>query len=260
MTAAIRTEALKLFRSAVGVLGTIALVGGVLVLVAGLTTAVRAGNAQVIAQAGPGAQLDWAGMLAMSMQITAAGALLGCGVVLTWLVGREFSDGTISALFALPVSVGRIVLGKIAVYGLWVVAVHLALAAGLLALGLLLGYGVPDAGGWAGLLRLFVLGLLTGAIAMPVAWVATLTRSVLAGVGATIGLVALAQVGVLAGAGGWFPLAAPALWAMSGSGTPAVGIAPGTSVTGVHLLIVVMTSVFFALLLWRSWSRLQMDH
>lgn len=254
MRAALRVEAHKLMRSAVGVLGTVALVGGVLALVGGLTVAVRAGNAEVIAQLGPGPHLEWAGMLAMAMQITAAGALVGFGVVLTWMVGREFTDGTITALFALPVSLGRIALAKLAGYGLWVVAVNLMLTVGLLVLGLLLGYGGPDGQVWTGLARQLALGLLTGTIVVPVAWVTTLARSVLAGVGATIGLVVLAQIGALAGAGGWFPLAAPALWALSDA-----RMYPGTEVTWAHLVLVVVTGLASAGLVWRTWSRLQMD-
>lgn len=254
MKVALQVEALKLLRSAVGLVGTLALVGGVLALVGGLTAGAGAGNQAVIDQLGPGAGLEWSGMLTIAMQITAAGALVGSGVVLTWMMGREFTDGTISALFALPVSVGRIALGKLAVYGLWVVAVNLALTAGLLALGLLLGYGSPDGQVWTGFARQLTLGLLTGALAVPVAWVTTLTRSVLAGVGATIGLVVLAQVGALAGIGGWFPLAAPALWALA-----AGGLLPDAGVTWVHLVIVAVVPLVFAVLVWRAWARLQMD-
>lgn len=66
-------------------------------------------------------------------------------------------------------------------------------------------------------------------------------------VGATIGLVATAQVGVVAGIGGWFPLAAPALWAM------------GEPVTAVQLGVVGLIAVASVAVLWRSWQRLQLD-
>ncbi|MFI8413159.1 hypothetical protein ACIGB6_11875 [Paeniglutamicibacter gangotriensis] len=52
---------------------------------------------------------------------------------------------------------------------------------------------------------------LSAAVLTPVAWVATLGRSVIAGIGCTIGIVVLAQVGVLTGPGAWLTFAAPGL-------------------------------------------------
>ena len=67
--------------------------------------AAAGGNPAMAAKLGPAAaQGGWTGLLATVSQITAAGGLLAFGVVLSWLVGVEFADGTITALFALPVS------------------------------------------------------------------------------------------------------------------------------------------------------------
>lgn len=249
MSVAVRVEALKLRHSPVGVIATSAIVGGTIALLAGITAALASGNPELIAKAGPAATRDWAGLLSSAAQITGAGGLLGFGVVLAWMFAREFTDGTISALFALPVGRGRIAVAKLVVYALWATAVSTALAGGLLVLGLALGYGVPDAEAWTGLGRQLGLGLLTAAIATPIAWVATLTRSMLSGVGTAIGLVVLAQVGALAGAGGWMPLAAPALWAMSGGGAVTTG----------QLALAVALALVFAGLTRASWTRLQMD-
>src|SRR5699024_6219157 len=131
-----------------------------------------------------------------------AGALIAFGVVLAWMFGREFADGTITGLFALPVSRGRIAMAKLAVYAIWVLLVSIILPLGVLALGLLLGYGDPSGPVWGSLARLCLLTALTGAAATPVAWVTTLARSLLAGVGTTILLIVVAQVGVLVGSGG----------------------------------------------------------
>lgn len=78
---------------------------------------------------------------------------------------------------------------------------------------------------------------------------ATVARSLLAAVGGTILLVIAAQVGALAGAGGWMPLAAPALWALSAGSAVSVG----------QLALTVLVSVIFAVLTWVAWSRLQLD-
>ena len=86
-------------------------------------------------------------------------------------------------------------------------------------------------------------------LAMPAAWVATLGRSLLAGVGAAVGLLVVAQVGALTGAGPWIPFAAPALWAMTGE----------AEVSAAQLSLSVMTGLVFAALIVAAWSRLQLD-
>lgn len=67
--------------------------------------------------------------------------LLGFGVALSWTIGREFSDGTITGLFALPVSRPVIALAKLLVHLLWITAVAVALTAltGTVGLALRLG-------------------------------------------------------------------------------------------------------------------------
>jgi ABC-2 type transport system permease protein len=119
----------------------------------------------------------------------------------------------------------------------------------VLALGLAFSYGLPSAEVWAALGRLLVLGVLSTGLAIPVAWFATLTRSLLAAVGGTIALVVVAQVGALAGAGGWMPFAAPALWAMSN----------GTAVTAGQLGVTLAVPLVFVVLSCTAWSRLQLD-
>lgn len=249
MNAAIRVEALKLARSLVGVIATLAIVVGMFALLGGITVGVASGNTELIAQAGPAAVLDWGGLLAGAAQITAVVAVLGFGIVLAWIFGREFTDGTITGLFALPISRSRIALAKLTVYAIWATLVSIALVLSVLILGLLFGYGLPESDTWAGLGRLWVLAVFSAGIAIPVAWLATLTRSLLAAVGATIALVVAAQVGALAGAGGWMPLAAPALWAMS----------DGTAVTAVQLALTVIVALVFTVLTCTAWARLQLD-
>lgn len=249
MNAAIRVEALKLVRSPVGMIGTLALVAGTLALLGGITVALADGNPELTAKAGAAATLDWNGLLASAAQITAAGGLLGFGVVLSWMFGREFTDGTITGLFALPVSRSRIALAKLTIYTAWSIAVSVVLTLGILALGLLLGYGTPTADDWGGLARHGALTMFTSAIAVPVAWIASVTRSMLASVGGAIALVIIAQVGALAGAGGWMPLAAPALWAMSS----------GTAVTPVQLALAIAVGIVFAALTCAAWARLQLN-
>lgn len=249
MKVAIRIEALKLMRSPIGVIAALAIVLGVFALLGGITAGVAGGNPELIAKAGPAATLDWNGLLAGAAQIIAVVSILGFGIVLAWIFGREFADGTITGLFTLPVRRAKIALAKLAVYALWAVSVSVALTLGVLILGLAFSYGPPSAEVWAALGRLLILGVLSTGLAVPVAWVATLTRSLPAAVGCTIALVVIAQVGALAGAGGWMPFAAPALWAMSN----------GSVVTATQLGLTLAVPLVFVTLSCVAWSRLQLD-
>jgi ABC-2 type transport system permease protein len=249
VNAATTVEAIKLRRSPVGAIATAALVCGTLALLGGITAAVAGGDPVMIAKAGPAASLDWDGLLAGAGQVSSAAGMLGFGTVLAWMFAREFSDGTVTGMFALPVTRGRIALAKLTVYAAWVFTVSVVLALGLLGLGLALGYGTPDGATWAGLGRQGILGVLTGATAAPVALGATLSRSLLAGVASAIALVIAAQVGTLAGAGGWMPLAAPALWAASG----------GAVVSAGQLALTLTLAASTALATWWTWSHLTLS-
>ncbi len=249
MKAAVQVEALKLARSRVGVVATAVIAGGLLALVAGVMAAVGTGDRALIAKLGGQVVAGWPGLIDVAAQITSAGGLLGFGVVLAWLFSREFADGTITGLFALPVGRGRLAAAKLAVFCGWAAAVSLVVVALLLAVGLVGGYGAPGPHDWAGLARQFALGLLSAAVALPVAWVAAAARSLLAGVAAAVGLVVVAQVGALAGAGGWMPFAAPALWALSG----------GTAVSPVQLSVPVALAALVSGAVVASWRRLQLD-
>ena len=249
MSAAIRVEMLKLARSPVGVIGSLALVVGIFALLGGITAGVAGGNPELIAQAGPASTLDWEGLLGGAAQISSVASMLGFGIVLAWMFGREFAEGTITGLFALPVSRGRIALAKLIVYALWVSSVAFVLTFGILVLGLVVGYGWPNPDAWSSLARLWALLMLTGVIATPTAWIATITRSLLAGVGATIALVVIAQVGSLMGAEGWMPLAAPALWAQSA----------GTATNPAQLTLSIGFGAAGAGLAITSWARLQLN-
>ncbi len=249
MRAAMQVEALKLLRSSVGVIATAVIVGGLLALVVGVMAAVIAGDRALIAKLGGQAVAGWPGLLGVAAQITGAGGLLGFGVVLAWLFSREFADGTVTGLFALPVGRGRIAAAKLVVFALWAAAVSVTLDAVLVVAGLSFGFGAPDPQAWAALGRQLALGLLTAAVAVPVAWVATAARSLLAGVAAAVGLVVVAQVGALTGAGGWMPFAAPALWAISG----------GRAVSWLQLSVPVALALAVTAVVVVAWRRLQLD-
>lgn len=250
MRAAIWAETVKLAGSTVGRVGSVAIVIGISVLSGSmLLAAATTTDPQVLAKLGPVADGDWKGFLLGAAQITGAGGLGGFAVVLAWMFGREFGDGTIAGLFALPVRRTTIALAKSIVYVIWVTVMSLLLAVVLGVVGTLAGLGAIEGETPAMLLRQVALGVMSVAITFPVAWAATLSRSVLGGVSVAIGLVVVAQVSVLAGLGGWMPLAAPALWAIS----------LGTGVSPVQLSLLLPFGAIFVVLTTASWRRLQLD-
>lgn len=246
---ALRAEWGKLRRSTVCVITTLAMVLGLVVLLGGITAGVASGDPELIAQAGPLAQRDWEGLLAGAAQIVAVGAMLGAGTMLAWSVGREFSEGTVVGLFAVPIGRGRIAAAKLLVVGAWLLAVGALMGSVVVGLGIVLGYGMPGPQELGGTLRLWALVALSGVVDAPVAWVSTVTRSLLAGIGTVIGLVVVAQIGAVAGLGGWMPIAAPTLWAMSG----------GDDVGLPQLALSVALGALFVGLTISAWSRLQLD-
>lgn len=250
MRPAIWAEVVKLAASTVGRVGSAAIVIGIAVLSGSLLlAAATTTDPQLLAKLGPVATGDWRGFLLGAAQVTGAGGLGGFAVVLAWMFGREFGDGTITGLFALPVRRATIALAKLIVAALWVTATSVLLALALTLVGTLAGLGPIDGDILAMLARQAALGVMSIAITLPVAWAATLSRSVLGGVGVAIGLVVVAQVSVLAGLGGWMPLAAPALWTVS----------LGTAVSPVQLSVLIPFGAVFVLLIAESWRRMQLD-
>ena len=221
----------------------------IVALVAGILAAMHLGNPQLTAKLGPIAALSgWPALLAIAAQITSAGALTALGIGLSWLIGREFAEGTIVGLFALPVPRWAIALAKLVVYVAWTVLTSVAVCVALLLLGILLAYGPLDAVSWQALLRQFLLAVLVGLVAMPVAWAATLGRGLLPGIATAIGLLVIAQVMAFTGTGAWFPLVTPALWAIDPH-----------AVSAAQLLLVPSIPLVFGALTLHAWHRLELD-
>lgn len=249
--AALETEWLKFRRARAVLIATAMLVVGVVALCSSFMIASFDEDSIMAVKLG---QLltdgGWGGFLSMASQITAVASLLAFGVVLAWLFGREFADNTAPGLFALPVSRATIALAKLAVFTGWLLCVTLAIVAAITAAGFALGLGgqiEPLALG-----KLAAIALLTGLLALPAALVATLSRGYLAPIGAIVGIVAISQVAAVSGLGGWFPFAAPGLWAGL-SGAAAV-----STVTAAQLTLVPVVGIVFAALTVRAWRRLQL--
>jgi ABC-2 type transport system permease protein len=250
MRIALATEAMRFVRSRVTVVTAILLTVGIAALCGSLLFAVGTSDPQLRAKLGP--LLDpggWDGYLITTGQVATVAGVMGFGVVLSWVYGREFADGTITGLFALPVGRGMIATAKFLVYLGWATVVSVVLAAILVLVGLILGLGPLPADAWPALGRFVAGALLTALIAVPAAWAATIGRGLLAGIATISGIVVVAQIAAVSGIGAWFPFAAVGLWVVSG----------GTAVSAGQLALIVPTVALFLALTIESWRRMQLD-
>jgi ABC-2 type transport system permease protein len=158
---------------------------------------------------------DWATYLGLSGQIVAIAGLLLFSLVASWVFGREFADGTLKDLLAVPVPRSSILLAKFSVVAAW----SAMLAIVILAVGLVMGAITGLPGGSLALIvrggtRVIITAGLTMAVAMPMALFAGVGRGYLLPIGAAILAMMAANVVALAGWGEYFPWAVPGLYAM----------------------------------------------
>ena len=246
------TEVMKFRRAMLPRVATVMLVGGITAIASSFMWAsLQPGSAMAIKLAALVTEDGWAGYLGLTSQIAATAGAIGPGVVLAWLFGREFADGTITGLFALPVNRATIARAKLLVFAGWSLAFCLALVALLIVVGVVLGLGLPDETAMARSGKLLVVLLLSSMLSLPAGLAASLTRGYLGGIGAVIAIVIVSQIAVATGAGGWFTFAAPGLWAA----TPGAGL---DSMTLVQLGVVVPVCAIFAGAIILSWRRLQL--
>lgn len=226
--AAWEVESLKLRRSPVARTSAAALVVGTCAIAAGFTAVgLGDGTSQMALKVRPMLQgTGWEAYLGMLAQILSVATLLAVGVVVAWTVGREFTDGTIASLQALPTPPAAIAWAKLVTVMLGAVACALATVALAVPLGLAIGLGAPDAGTLRAAVQVLVVAVLTALLTLPLAFVASARRGYLPGVGALLGLVVVTQIATVAGAGAWFPWAAPGLWAGMGGPAAAAAVTP----------------------------------
>jgi ABC-2 type transport system permease protein len=218
-------EALKLRRSRIVLVATLALALVPSAMARGFLAAVEQGGddpASLKAQATlPG--VGWTGYLGGLMQIYATAGLIGVGIVVGWCFGREYADRTVVSLYASATPREAVAKAKLVLLTLWATAIGLAAVLVTLLIGLVSGLGMPDDGDWQTAWRMTSMVVLSGLLALPVAMVASVGRGYLPAVGGLLILVVLAQVATIAGAGGWWPWSVPAVWAMGPeAGMPAV--------------------------------------
>lgn len=246
MRRALSVETMKVLRSPVVATATALMVVLLPAMALGFyLVAVNGGNGALAAKADAFlVEEGWKGYLGLVDQVAAVALFLGSGVVVAWAFGREHSDRTFPALFALAVPRHRVALAKFAVLAVWSTLLGLLVTALALVWGVIGGVGPVDAAaivGGSG--RLLAISISTSSIALVIAYVASVGRGYLPAIGAVILIVAAAQIAVLFGTGQWFPFAVPGLLAVAGAeGVPDlslihIALVPATIAVGVWFTV-----------------------
>jgi ABC-2 type transport system permease protein len=156
---------------------------------------------------------DWQAYLAFSgLTIAAAGFFLFI-LVISWVFGREFADGTLKDMLAVPVRRSTILLAKFILVAGW----SLLLAMIITLAGLLTGFLLKLPGGSTALILRDSVGVLVAAlmviwVVLPFALFASLGRGYLLPLALAVLTLILTNLVVVLGWGEYFPWAVPALY------------------------------------------------
>jgi ABC-2 type transport system permease protein len=164
---------------------------------------------------------DWAAYMVLFGQMAAIGGFMLCLLITSWIFGREFTDGTVKDMLAVPVQRGNILLAKYIVVGIWSAALVLV----MLIAGLTTGVLIKLPGGAIGdilrdSMRVAATGGMTIVVVTPFALFASMGRGYLLPIG--LAILTLTNIVALIGWGEYFPWAVPGLYAQGKTALPAV--------------------------------------
>ncbi|HET8843643.1 MAG TPA: ABC transporter permease [Ktedonobacteraceae bacterium] len=161
-----------------------------------------------------GGTATWPYYLGILSQATAIGGLLLFSLVESWVFGREFADGTLKDLLAVPVARATLLLAKFLVVILWSLLLTLMLFLVSLLLGAAIGLSQGTAEVfWHGAATVAVATCLVIVDVFPFAFFASVGRGYLLPMGVVLLVLVLGNVVTISGWGTSFPWAIPALYA-----------------------------------------------
>jgi ABC-2 type transport system permease protein len=161
---------------------------------------------------------DWPTYLGLSGQMAAIGGFFLFVLTISWVFGREFIDGTLKDMLAVPVERSSIVLAKFILVAVWSIALTMI----ILIFSLVMGALIKLPGGSLqviaqGSALVMIAAFLSIAVVFPFAFLASAGRGYLLPLGGAVLAVMMANVVALAGWGEYFPWAVPGLYAMGQS-------------------------------------------
>lgn len=191
---------------------------------------------------------DWPFFLNMLGQAMGIGGIMLYSLIVTWVFGREFANGTVKDLLAVPMPRGTILLAKFVVTAIWAAVMALMVYGVGVTAGALIGLPLFS---WEvfsnGTLTLFVTALMVVGVITPFALLASAGRGYLLSIGLAMLTLAFANIIGLLGWGELFPWSIPALYA--GMTAKTATLAP------VSYMIVLLTCLAGVAGTWLWWQR-----
>jgi ABC-2 type transport system permease protein len=168
------------------------------------------------------ASTDWPTYLGLYGQLIGAGGFILFILIISWVFGREFSDGTLKDMLAVSVQRGSIVLAKFILVAVWSAGLTLV----IFLAGLVMGAIIQLPGGSLGVILqgsavLGITACMSIALVMPFGLVASVGRGYLLPIGLAILILMMTNVVAIAGWGEYFPWAIAGLFAQGKSALPA---------------------------------------
>jgi len=167
------------------------------------------------------AAIDWPSYAALFGQVIGAGGFFLGIFVISWLFGREFSDGTLKDMLAVPVQRSLILLAKFIVMAVWSALLTLA----IFAAGMLTGVLLRLPGGSIGAVLhgatiTAVAGLMVILVVTPFALFASVGRGYLLPIALAMVALLFANLVIVIGRGEYYPWAIPMLYAEGNTPLP----------------------------------------
>ena len=161
---------------------------------------------------------DWSSYLILFAEMISAGAFFFFILVISWVFGREFADGTLKDLLAVPVQRSIILLAKFIVVTAW----SAVMAIVILIFGFVMGMMIQLPGGS---LSVIIQGITVAAITvclviavvLPFALVASVGRGYLLPMALAVLTLIMANLMMVVGWAEYFPWAVPILYAQGES-------------------------------------------
>jgi len=166
---------------------------------------------------------NWSSYMSLNAQIIAAAGCILFTLIVSWVFGREFVDGTLKDMWAVPVPRGSILTAKYIATAIWCLVMAVVILAAGLVMGVVLQ--LPEASTGiilSGSLITFVAALMTIVTILPFAFFASAGRGYLLPIGIVILVMILGNVVNVAGWGEYFPWFIPALFGQNQAPLPTV--------------------------------------
>jgi len=159
---------------------------------------------------------NWSSYMSLYAEIIAAAGCILFTLIISWVFGREFVDGTLKDMWAVPVPRSVILAAKYVTAAIWsaAMAVVIIIAGLLMGVALRLPQGSVDILFKGGLV-LLIGGLMIIVAVLPFAFFASAGRGYLLPIGIAIMVMILGNVLNVAGWGEYYPWDIPALYAQS---------------------------------------------